>query len=41
MVLLPVGTPVEQVTVMVTELARELKTTSAVETGPRTTLPAS
>lgn len=40
-VLVAVGTPAEQDTIMVTELAVELKVTRAVTTGPRITVPAS
>ena len=39
--LLTVGTPVEQDTIMVTELAAELKATCAILAGPRATRPIS
>ena len=38
-VLMALGTPAEQDTIMVTELAMELKVTRAIATGPRITVP--
>jgi hypothetical protein len=40
-VLVAVGTPAEQDTIMVTEFAAELNVTRAVTAGPRITVPAS
>jgi hypothetical protein len=41
MVLVVAGTPAEQDTIMVTELAAELKITRAIRAGPRITVPTS